>query len=198
MRRALIGTVALALLCPAPAQAMTINGPSWAQRAVNEMRAPVVPDQTVILAPCPGYESEAACNFVTADSPIYINVSPLDTFASLRVVLYRELGGRFETVAMYPWAIEHFRRILRHHHAGREVFEDAYADCASGLMPRSATLHYSDDGWIDTSGYDPSPRQHIRVCRLISRVGVNIRLQTPSAAPLDPLRSIRPGSASRR
>jgi hypothetical protein len=59
----------------------------------------------------------------------------------MRETLYRELGGRFATLAMYPWAVEHFERILQRKvrpltvgtvawYDVSETFEDAYADCA--------------------------------------------------------------------
>jgi hypothetical protein len=172
------------MLATLAAVAVTITGPTWAQPAVDAMRVPVVANQTVVLAPCPGYENEAACNFVTSDSPIYINVSSLDTAGSLRTVLYRELGGRFETVVMYPWAVEHFERIVRRPslmHDQAEVFEDAYADCALGLMPQRPSLQHTDSRWVDTFGYDPSRRQHARVCRLIRRVGAHARLAAPTS-----------------
>jgi hypothetical protein len=173
------------MLSTLAAVAVAITGPTWAQGAVSEMRVPVTADQTVVIAPCPGYEGAAACNFVTPDSPIYIDVpAPFDTPAQLREVLYRELGGRFETVAMYPWAVEHFARIVRRPSimrdgGEREAFEDAYADCALGLTPRRSTLQHPDERWIDPSGYDPTRRQHTRVCRLIRRVGAHARMATP-------------------
>jgi hypothetical protein len=78
------------MLSTLAAVVVAITGPVWAQGAVSEMRVPVAADQTVVLAPCPGYEDAAACNFVTPDSPIYIDVpAPFDTPAELREVLYR-------------------------------------------------------------------------------------------------------------
>jgi len=147
----------------------------------------VPPAQTVSMSPCPGHDGPMveACNFVTADSLIYIDPFPVDTPASLRVVLYRELGGRFETLAMYPWAVQHFAAILarpwlmRDADSAGEVFEDAYADCALGLRPHRVTLQRSDDAWIDTSGYEASARRHARVCRLIRRVGARAGYVTP-------------------
>lgn len=191
--RALTGaaliTLALSTAPAAHAETVQIGGPWWAQRAVDEMRVPVPPAQTVIISACPGYDASevAACNFVAPASPIYIDPSPLDTPASLREVLYRELGGRFETLAMYPWAVQHFAalvhrpRLMADAGNAREVFEDAYADCALGLVPRRETLQRSDDRWIDASGYQPSRRRHARVCTLIRRVGAREGLRQPQS-----------------
>lgn len=156
------------------------------------MRVPVAPGQTVVLGPCPGYASEAAaCNFTSGDPAIYIDPQQfLNIDVAMRETLYRELGGRFATLAMYPWAVEHFERILRRKvrpltvgtvawYDVSETFEDAYADCALGLRPRMVTLHHDDGGWVDTAGYQPSAEQHARVCTLIARVGAHARYDTP-------------------
>jgi hypothetical protein len=191
VRFALIGLV-VALCWPATAQAVEISGPAWAQQAVDAMRVPVPPGQAIVLGACPGYASEAAaCNFATADSAIYIDPQQFFNIpAAMRAPLYRELGGRFATLAMYPWAVEHFERILRRQVRPltvgtvawsdvSETFEDAYADCAFGLMPRRESLQHPDDAWVDDSGYDPSRRQHARVCALIGRVGARAGYETP-------------------
>jgi hypothetical protein len=175
---------------PAQAAAVPITGPWWAQAAVDKMRVPVAPAQTVLLAPCPGYDA-AGCNLPTPDSPIYIDPQTnLGEVGAMRVVLYRELGGRFDTLAMYPFALAHFARILHRRVAGTaltpatpawdalaEVFEDAYSDCARAVKP-PRRFGYSD-AWDDSSGYDPTQRQHARICRLIRRVGTQARFATP-------------------
>lgn len=184
MRTAFL-TFALVLIAAAPARAGTvpISGPAWAQRAVDRMRVPVPADQVVLLEPCPGHPHMGACNLPTPDSPVYINPEGyLESRAAMRIGLYNELGGRFWTLAMYPFAIEHFRRIVARPAVtagayGGEVFEDAYADCALGLVPPLEFDHVSD--WIDGYGYQPTRRQHRRACRLIRRVGARAGFVTP-------------------
>jgi hypothetical protein len=166
-----------------------VAGPEWAQAAVHNMRVPVVPNQAVILAACPGYEqTTVACNFATKNSPIYIDPSDMGDVP----MLYREFGGRFDTLAMYPWARRHFMAILRYHgpwyndeSIGEvEVFEDAYADCAMGLEPRHTDIVGSP--WVDTLGYEPSVRQHKRVCGLITRVGLRAGFSIPRVTSGEP------------
>jgi hypothetical protein len=194
--RALLLSVGLAigLLSPAGAMAKSvpIAGPAWAQRDVDRMRVPVPPGQIVVVAPCPDVPGidAAGCNFPTAGSLIYVSAQ-----AGHRYTLYDELGGRFDTLAMYPVALERFARIARLRHVTAaaftlatpewddlaEVFEDAYADCALGLTPRPDTLQHPDNAWIDDAGYRPSAPRHRRVCALIERVGARRGYATPRA-----------------
>ena len=172
--------------------AVRINGPWWAQRAVDRMRVPVAPDQTLLLEPCPGWPQLAACNFPTPDSPVYI---PRVYYT--RVALYRELGGRFGTLAMTPGARLRFAVLIRRprdHWAMAasptglwglaDVFEDAYADCALGLMPHRVTLQRPEsDRWVDENGVYYLPRRvHARVCALIARLGARAGFEIPAAS----------------
>lgn len=171
------------------ADAVTINGPWWAQRAVDEARAPVPDGQTVLLQSCPGWPQLAACNFPTLDSPIYI-----PRLSYTRVALYRELGGRFGTLAMTPAARRRFAVLIHRPHDHwamtadgsdiwglADVFEDAYADCALGLVPHRITMQRPEsDRWVNENGvYHPPARRHARVCALIARVGERAGFAVP-------------------
>ena len=95
--------------------ALALTGPWYAQRAASAMHAPVVPGQTVLLEPCPGWPDLAACNFPTPDSPIYIRRE----FYS-RQALARELGGRFDALAMTPISAAAIPRVKADFHSTRD------------------------------------------------------------------------------
>lgn len=186
---AVIAALVLGMAAQAQAQAATvpIDGPWWAQRAVDEMHAPVVPDQVLLLDACPGWSDRtAACNFPTPSSPIYI---PREFYS--REALARELGGRFDALVMTPAARWHFMAIMRYRGdwwstdamltGNIEMFEDAYADCALGFRRQRSTLQ-RPARWIDWAGYRPRPAQHSRVCALIRRVGTRAGLRVPAAS----------------
>jgi hypothetical protein len=194
MLKVLIGP-AVAAVCamPSPAFAapVSITGPWWAQHAVDEMQTPVPDGQVLILAACPGWPQLAACNFPTPDSAIYI---PRQFYS--RTTLYRELGGRFDTLAMTPGARLRFATLI-HRPRSRwamaaagddiwglvDVFEDAYADCALGLSPHRITLQRPENArWVDDNdAYHPSRKVHLRVCTLIRRVGIRASLAAPTS-----------------
>jgi hypothetical protein len=164
--------------------------------AIGHMHVPIVhaPDRTILLAPCPGYPSLAACNYPDPKSPIYIRPE----YYSVHV-LYAELGGRFASVAMDQGARNRFAAIMgsraQWDNVGEngaivafglaEQFEDAYVNCAFGYTRRTPTLDHPEPArWITQTGYWPTPRQHRRVCALIRKAGTRAGLTIP-APPLE-------------
>lgn len=178
--------IAATLALPSMAAARTTVAPADSpqiQAWVAKMKAPIVPNQLVIVGACPGYDALAACNFPTTDSPIYIRADSLS-----RPLLYREFGGRFGTLAMTQKDRRLFAAILHTKvpwsygtldaNGLDEVFEDAYANCALGYQPH-VVGDWSGDRWVGDAGYEPNRRQHKRVCALIARSGARAAYTTP-------------------
>jgi hypothetical protein len=201
-------TIIAALSAPATTPAaVTVTPAAQAPRVaalVSRAQTPVVENQRIELASCPGYPALAGCNFQDrSDSPIYIRP---DSFSTS--LLYRELGGRFATIAMDQGARNRFASIMRTRDTWGnavdsdgtlefglvEQFEDAYANCALGHPRVLPTLQNPHDEWIAVFMYDPTPRQHRSVCALIRHAGTRAGL----AIPAPPLGGHSTGDPNRR
>lgn len=123
---------------------------------------------TVHRAPCFDGQ-DRACTTTPGDDVWLATTAP----QVLRMTLFHELGHRFDYRVMTDAARDAFRRLVhdpRPWHTApnspHEVFAAAYSACA-----RHRTLH----GELLNREYDynPSPRTHRRVCRLIWQTAVS-------------------------
>lgn len=154
--------ISVALLLPATASA---------RRGTPLPRGPV----TVIYAPCPGYPDALGC--VTSDQPDTIYVSSHD-----RGDLEHERGHIFDRRNLDDGERNRIKRMLHktqmawcdtetymalrdqtpENSPPCEDFADAYENCRMGWNPDGDTFDVS-------YGYNPTRREHRRMCALIGR-----------------------------
>lgn len=155
-------------LCPA-ANATVITGPEGQvsrpyQRWADIARVPT-PTGTVVVdaSGCPGLPLNPGCTLPWW--PIYLDAKIPD----LRAHFLHELGHQFDYRVMTTTARRSFGRIFRDPRSWRqspnslhEQFAEAYRYCARyRRMPIDTTTEYD---------YQPTQRQHQKVCALIRAV----------------------------
>lgn len=165
MRLALL-TLAL-LLAPATTAGAAVTGDGWATAASARFAVPLPSSAVVIAGDCPAYADGGSCGY--SDGRIYLVQRDRFSLAHElehlldaerydgrdRVLLTRALRIRAGT----PWG-ERTGLSCMAEVCPSEVAADAYAACALRLRP--------DGGrWTSSYGYDPTPRQHRRVCAAI-------------------------------
>lgn len=134
---------------------------------IARMQMPVVPDQQVIVGPCPvpAWDlGESGCTWLTPEAPIYI------MRASDRWTLAHEMGHRYSVIMLTQGDRDRFATIMRyrgHPPVGDERIADAYASCALGWKPSPG--HVSDANFPTGRSYWPSPREQRRVCGMLRR-----------------------------
>lgn len=162
--------LALALLIPSSAQAITLYGPEdrptlgLLQRWANRTYAPTPHVRVrVVFGPC---VTGVALPCALMGDPPTIWIDPTDPFVGPHE-LQHEIGHEFDYLVMRDWARDAFRRLLGTTRPWRgganppnEKFAEAYAFCAqSRELPDELTA------W--SYRYLPTKRLHRRVCRLI-------------------------------
>lgn len=171
---AFIAALLIGLTMAAPAQALIVTGSphdvARIGRLIEQMRVPAPPHQEILVAPCPGYIDVAGCTWTTPSAPIYI--APGDVFWP---ELYHELGHKFAAL-MPPGAILAFGTLTHRRAVARddERLADAYMLCARGLMPHGRPAE--DPDWVSGYGYEPTRREHRRVCAMLTHAAVEMGL----------------------
>lgn len=172
---------AIAFAAPARAQATITGTPAQRVRITRILANDLMPQPDplkIVVGFCPGQDAtwSAGCNYETPFAPAYVEARFLTKY-----IVLREVGGRFWTDVMtaqdrgdFGWLIHPdgpFPRL-----AGEDLlaerFEDAYSNCAMGLMPPRSYRADPASDWNDPTGYDPSRATHIKVCSLIVRAGL--------------------------
>jgi hypothetical protein len=174
--RALLLSVVCLLVLTSQAMAAPTTWPEM-PALLAQMRVPVIPNQQVVIGPCPANPSVAGCNYPGADGVIYLAPGSL-----YPTVLYHEFGGRFGDVVLDAGAQHRFGTLIRSHAPWPDLaerFEDAYAACAFGIIPHDP-WHQSD--WPAAYGYEPSAHEHRQVCSLIRKAGARVGLVAPATA----------------
>ena len=174
VRALVIAVAATLLLMVAPAHATVLVltdgtiAPQPYQGWIDAALVPTPPGEiTLSLDGCPGDPPMPAC------SPTNEGMIQLSPEWANRQVLLHEVGHVYDDL-MPEWARERFRGIVaarprlvwastRSRNPLNEQFAEAYSLCARKLAIRKrAYMSY---------GYDPTPREHRRVCALINSVG---------------------------
>jgi hypothetical protein len=151
-------------------------------RWMHQARVPLVEGRVqFVLHGCPNRPWFAGCVFSRRPRRIYLRPG----LRNARAVVYHELGHIFDFIVLNRRERRAFMRIMHlHHHrwyTGRqpaaEWFADGYSLCAMGRSIRTARR--------TAYGYQPAPRQHAAVCRLIVRAAAprGRRPQQPVAPP---------------
>ena len=126
---------------------------------------------------CPGHPRLAGCVFSSRPRTLYLKTRLREP----RRLLYHELGHVFDLKVLNRRERGVFKRIVGIGRSGwfrgglppAEWFADGYAGCAVRQRLRAR-------GHATPYGYNPTPRQHARVCRLI-RTAAAPRGEPPQA-----------------
>ena len=195
----LLAALALAWAQPAEAHGPLLLSPSGThlgapyQDWVHRSYVPAVRGRVrVDLTGCPWAPRAHGCVF-SNPATIYMRRG-----AGLRGTLHHELGHLFDFRVLNDRDRARFKRLLGQtarrwtssgDNSPRERFAEAYSWCARYRRIRSI-------GRFTTYGYDPSPRQHVAICRLIRKVAARRRGPGPLANPPRVTRPHPPPSAA--
>jgi hypothetical protein len=153
---------------------MSARWQQWARRSL----VPLVEGRVKIsLSGCPASSRAIGCVYSTRLRTIYLDRRR----AVLPATLYHEAGHLFDYRVMNNADRRAFKRIVGKRRQGwfngreepAEQFAEAYSFCA-----RYRRIHSIDR--YTTYGYDPSPEQHRKACRLI------VAAAQPDGAPPQP------------
>jgi hypothetical protein len=153
---------------------------SW----IHQAKTPLVRGRVQIRrGACPGHPSFRGCVFSNRPRTLYLRRGLSDA----RRLLYHELGHVFDLKVLNRRERAAFKRVVGIRRSGwfrgalppAEWFADGYAGCAlrRRLRTQARPTPY---------GYTPTPRQHARVCTLITRAAA------PRGRPAEPPRNPPP------